>query len=387
MRSAGIAVVGGGVMGASVAYHLALRGRRDIVILDRGDRAGTGSTGRATGGFRAQYGTAINVRLSLLARDQLRRFEADTGVDPGYHPAGYLWLATSAGELATLDAGRRLQHEEGLTEAETVGPDDVARLNPAVRREGIVGGTFCPTDGFLRPLSILDGYLRAAARLGARVEWATEVIGLSRGPGDRITAVQTTRGTMAVEAVVNAAGAWAAPLAALAGVAMPVVPLRRQIAVTAPTAVLPALMPMTIWGGDGFHLRVRDGRVLLLCPSPGVPERPYDDRVDPTWIDAVAATAHSRVPVLKEVPVDRPSSWAGLYEMSPDKHALLGPHPQCPNLYCINGASGHGVMHAPALGRLLAEIICDGRASTLDARCLDPGRFERGELNPVSELL
>ena len=387
MRSAAVAVIGGGVMGASAAYHLAARGQRDVVILDRGERAGTGSTGRATGGFRAQYGTAINVRLSLLARDLLRRFEADTGVDPGYHPAGYLWLAVTPGELASLQAGQRVQQAEGLTEAVTVTPDDVARLNPALRLEGIVGGTFCPSDGFLRPLAILDGYLRAASRLGARIEWETEVTGLTRGRGGRINTVETSRGAVAIDAVVNAAGAWAARVGDIAGVEVPVTPVRRQIAVTAPTDALPAGMPMTIWAGDGFHLRVRDGRVLLLWPTPGVPGRPYDDSVDGGWIDAVTAMAHARVPALRAVPVDRAGSWGGLYEMSPDKHAILGAQPTCPNLFCINGASGHGVMHAPALGRLLAEIMCDGHASTLDVRSLEPGRFDRGESIPVAELL
>jgi sarcosine oxidase subunit beta len=126
---------------------------------------------------------------------------------------------------------------------------------------------------------------------------------------------------------------------------------------------------------------------MLLWPAAGVPDRPYDDSVDGGWIEAVTAMAHARVPVLRDVPVDRAGSWGGLYEMSPDKHAILGSHPGCPNLFCINGASGHGVMHAPALGRLLAEIICHGRASSLDVRCLAPGRFDRGELNPVAELL
>ena len=146
-------------------------------------------------------------------------------------------------------------------------------------------------------------------------------------------------------------------------------------------------MPMTIWAGDGFHLRVRDGRVLLLWPTPGEPGQPFATSVDPAWIDAVVGKAHERVPILRQATIDREGSWAGLYEMSPDKHAILGAVPSCPNLYCINGSSGHGVMHAPALGQLLAEIICEGTASTLDVSCLSPSRFEEGRLNPVSELL
>jgi sarcosine oxidase subunit beta len=387
MRPAAVAVIGGGVMGASVAYHLAARGLRDVVVLDRAAGPGAGSTGRATGGYRAQYGTAINVRLSLLARRQLLRFEDETGVDPGYLPAGYLWLAMSAAELGALGAGRVIQQAEGLREAVEVSPDDIRRLNPAIRMDGVVGGAFCPSDGFIRPLRILEGYLAAAARLGARVEWGVEVTALRRDAGGRITGADTTRGPIAVEAVVDAAGPWAAAVAAMAGVHLPVTPLRRQIATTGPCDLLPADMPMTIWAGDGFHLRVRDGRVLLLWPTPGAAGRPFDDSVEPAWVDAVVALAHARVPVLRDAIIDRAACWAGLYEMSPDKHAILGAPAACPNLYFISGSSGHGVMHAPALGQLLAEIVCDGRASTIDVSCLDPSRFEAGRAIPAAGLL
>jgi sarcosine oxidase subunit beta len=387
MKRAAVAVIGGGVMGASVAYHLAARGQRDVVVLERAGAAGAGSTGRATGGYRAQYGTAINVRLSLLARDKLRSFQDETGVDPGYDPAGYLWLAVSEAELHGLDAGRRVQHAEGLHEACAVTPEDIGRLNPAIRLEGILGGAFCSSDGFIRPLRILSGYLAAGARLGVRMEWDTQVTGLRRGADGRIDRVETSRGPVAVESVVNAAGPWAAAVGDMAGAAIPVTPLRRQIVPTTPSELLPARMPMTIWTGDGFHLRVRDGRVLLLWPTPGVPGRPFDATVDPSWIEAVTSMARARIPVLRSATIDQAASWAGLYEMSPDKHAILGASVGCPNLYCINGSSGHGVMHAPALGQLLAEIMCDGRASTLDVRCLAPDRFERGEPIPVAELL
>jgi len=387
MRPAAVAVVGGGVMGASVAYHLALRGQRDVVILDRGDGPGSGSTGRATGGYRAQYATAINVRLSLLAREKLLRFTEETGVDPGYLPAGYLWLAADAAELEALRAGRELQHAEGLREAVEVSPEEIARLNPAIGLEGVVGGAFCPSDGFIRPLGILEGYLAAAGRMGVRVEWGVEVRGLRRDAGGRVVEIETSHDSLAVAAVVNAAGAWAAAVAAMAGVALPVVPLRRQVATTGPFDLLPADMPMTIWAGDGFHLRVRDGRVLLLWPTPGVAGDPFEASVDPAWVTAVVAMARSRVPVLRRATIDRAASWAGLYEMSPDRHAILGAAPGCPNLYLVNGSSGHGVMHSPALGQLLAEIICDGRASALDVSALDPSRFERGMPNPISGVL
>lgn len=382
-----IVVIGAGVMGASLVWHLASRGCRDVTLIDAGASPGEGSTGRATGGFRAQYATAINIRLSLLAREKLRRFADEVGGDCGYHPAGYLWLASTPGELSALDAALALQHAEGLGEAHAVTPAEIARLNPCIALDGIVGGAFCPTDGFIRPLGILDGYLEGAVRLGARVRWRTRARGLERDARGRVTGVRTDDELIPCRAVVNAAGAWAGAVARDCGFEIPITPLRRQVAVTAATAVLPPGMPMTIFVSDGFHLRVRDGRVLLLWPTPGVAGAPFEMRVDADWIDDVTAKAHARVPVLRGVPIDRHGAWAGLYEMSPDKHALLGLAPGEENVYLINGSSGHGVMHAPALGHLLAEIVLDGRASTLDVGALDPGRFAAGRPNPVSELL
>jgi sarcosine oxidase, subunit beta len=219
VRRAGVAIVGGGVMGASVAYHLAAMGQRDVVILDGADRPGAGSTGRATGGYRAQ---------------KLRRFTDEVGADPGYSPVGYLWLAANVAELDVMRAGRAVQHAEGLREAVEVSPEDIARINPAIRLDGVAGGAFCPSDGFIRPLGILEGYLEAAARLGVRPMWCATVRALRRDSSGRIVEVETAQERIAVEAVVNAAGAWAAGVAAMAGVSLPVSPLRRQIASTVP---------------------------------------------------------------------------------------------------------------------------------------------------------
>jgi sarcosine oxidase subunit beta len=380
-------IVGSGVMGASAAYHLACRGHCDIVVLDRGPVPGSGSTARATGGFRAQYATPINVRLSLLAREKILAFRRDTGADPGYRTVGYLWLAETARQLETLRECQRMQHAEGLVEAMELSDERIRWINPAIDMSGIAGAVFCPTDGYIRPLEILRGYFQSATRLGVRFEWDTTATGLERGPDGVARAVRTSGGDIPADRVVNAAGAWAGEFGRACGLEVPVVPLRRQVALTVPTDALPPCMPMTIFVGDGFHLRVRDGRVLLLRPSPGVNGAPFDDSVDPSWLDDIAATTRTRVPPLANVPLDRARSWAGLYEMSPDKHALLGAHPNCPNYFLINGSSGHGVMHAPALGHLLAEIVLDGRTTSIDASCLRPGRFAEGDPNPVSELL
>ena len=374
-------------MGASVAWHLGLRGWRDILVVDRGKAPGSGSTGAATGGFRVQFETPIDIRLSLLARAKLLRFREEVGVDSGYRQTGYLWLADRPVEMETLRSALEVQRAAGVTEAGEVGLEEIARLNPAVRLDGIAGGAWCPTDGVLRPRAMLEGYLEAARRLGARVEWGVEVTGLARARHGRVTAVTTSRGSIAAGAVVNAAGPWAGRLTGDPDLDPPVTPLRRQVAVTRPTDLLPEEMPMTLFVRDGFHLRVRDGRVLMLWPTPGAPGRPFDMEVEDDWVAAVMRTARERLPILAAGAVDRAACWAGLYEMSPDRHAILGASSGCPNLYFINGSSGHGVMHAPALGLLLAEIISDGAASSLDVASLRPDRFASGAPPAVSPLL
>lgn len=379
-KRAAVVVIGGGVIGASVAHHLAARGVRDVVVLERSGGSGLGSTGFATGGFRAQYGTAINVRLSLLSRELLMCFEEETGVDPGYEQAGYLWLAGSENALETLRAGNRMQRGEGLGEAVMVTRDEIARINPALSLAEVTGGAFCPTDGFIKPLRILEGYRATAERAGVRFVWGAEVRGMEHEPAGRVRVVTTSLGSIEADAVVNAAGAWARGVAAMAGVDLPVIPLRRQVVPTVRSEVLPDSMPMSIWADDGFHLRVRDGRVLLLWPTPGDPDDPFAIGVHLAWIEDVVAKARGRVPVLRDVPIDRSAAWGGLYEISPDKHAIVGAAPGCPNLWLVNGSSGHGVMHAPALGLLLAEMMTSatGRATSLDVLPLRPTRFEEG---------
>jgi sarcosine oxidase subunit beta len=380
--SADVVIVGAGVVGASVSWHLRRLGVREVVLLEREAEPGLGSTGRATGGFRAQFATGINVRLSLLAREKLRRFAEEVGVDPGYLPAGYLWLARTAQQLEALRAAQAVQHAAGLTEARILIGDEIERVNPHLCADDVAGAAFCPTDGFVRPLQLLRGYLKAA-----QVRCCARVSGLRRS-GARIDAVELSDGTrLACGAVVDAAGAWASGVARLAGVELPVAPLRRQVACTAETDALPAEMPLTIWVDDGFHLRVRDGRVLLLLPTPGDPVDAFSTEVDPRWLDEVRRMAIARVPALRGVAVEPGRSWAGLYEMSPDRHAILGEAPGCENLYLANGSSGHGVMHAPALGQLLAEIIVHGRALSLDVHALRPSRFAEGDANPSDGLL
>jgi sarcosine oxidase subunit beta len=365
-----VVIVGSGVIGASIAWHLTELGCRDVVVLDRAPALGGGSTPLATGGFRTQFATEVNVRLSLLAREKLRRFPDEIGVDSGYRPYGYLFLAESEATLAVLRDAQRVQHACGVAEARMVSAEEARAINPAIGDGALAGGAYCPTDGFIRAMQILRGYHDAAARRGVRFDFGVEVHSL-RVDGGRIAALRTSRGDVAGEHFVNAAGAWAATF----GFDVAVTPLRRRVAPTVVTDALPKTMPMTIWTDDGYHIRVRDGRVLLLWPDPA--PGGFDTSVDEAWLERVRAFTDARVPRLRGVPIDRAECWAGLYEMSPDKHAIVGRAPRFANAWLANGSSGHGVMHAPAIGQIVAEMIV-GAPPSIDVRALRPERFQEG---------
>src|SRR5437764_9928325 len=262
-----VVIVGAGVIGCSVAYHLAARGCRNILVVDRGADFGAGSSPLATGGFRAQFGSGINVRLSLLSREKLLRFRDEVGADPGFAQHGYLFLARSEHALRQMEKAQRIQRAAGLEDGRMISAAEAREINPAIGDEEVIGGAYSPTDGFIRAMQILRGYADAARRLGVRFDFGVEVEQLDLDAG----------------AVVNARGAWAGP---------PVEPLRRCVAATVPTTALPDTMPMTIWADDGYHLRMRDGRALLLW-SDAAP-RGFEARVSDEWIEEVARLTRAR---------------------------------------------------------------------------------------------
>jgi sarcosine oxidase subunit beta len=382
-RTSAVAVIGGGVIGASVAYHLAMEGLTDVVILERANERGAGSTGRATGGYRAQFGTAVNVKLSLDSLERLRRFRDETGVDPGYDPVGYLWLACNDSHLEALRSAQEVQRAAGLPNTEIISSTAAASINQAVSMDGISGAAFCPTDGYIRPLEILRGYLEAGTRKGVEVEMDAEVKAIERTRAGSLR-VRTTRGDVDAVTVVNAAGPLAASVARLAGVRLPVIPVRRQAAITRSTAALPASMPMTIFMDTGFHLRARDGHAVLCWPTDSSDQEASS--ADPEWLDAVGVMMRSRVPALAGAEIDASRCYSGLYEMSPDKHAIVGFAGECPEMFLVNGSSGHGVMHAPALGAAAAAMILDVTPA-VDVSELSPGRFASGNAIATADIL
>ena len=384
-ETAEVVIIGGGIVGSSIAYHLTEAGLTDVLIIEREQQQGMGSTGKSAGGVRAQFATPINIQMSLYSIAFFARFEEITGHTAGYKPHGYLFLATSQAALDYLKTNREIQMKLGLNNVDLLAAADVRRMVPFARTDDIVGGSFCQTDGFVDPYSVMRGFMLRARARGARVWLDTEVTGISVAAG-RVAGVETSKGRISTRAVVNAAGPWAAEVARLAGVELPVEPLRRQIVKTEPFSKLPARLPMIIDMSNGFHFR-REGESFLLA-WPDKEERfGFKTNFDYEFVEKILSRAVERVAVFAEAEVNPRRCWAGLYEITPDHHAIIGRAPGVDGLYLANGFSGHGVMHSPAAGRILSELIVYGEARVIDAAPLGLERFAEGRLLKETAVL
>ena len=347
-----------------------------MLILEREGAPGKGSTGRATGGVRAQFETEINIQLSLYSLDFFR----DWSVDCGYEPQGYVFLATSDEHLEFLSQSVQTQVALGYRGVHLVDRQDIANMVPGLNCEDIAGGSFGPRDGFIDPPAILNGFLSNSLSNGAELRTNAAVMGIVTS-GERVRGVETEDGLIECNNVVLCTGAWSRQLAATAHVDLPLEPQRRQIVWAKTQEPLPPKLPMVIDLSDGFHFRPArglDDEVLFAYPDPQEPTSFRTDFED-SFTESVNARARHRAPFLASARVLREKCRAGLYENTPDHHAILG---KCEigGLYLANGFSGHGVMHSPATGRALAEIILDGQASFIDVSCLTIDRFRNGHL-------
>jgi sarcosine oxidase subunit beta len=372
-QTADVVIIGGGVMGASTAYHLALKGCRNVVLLERESFFGIQATGKCAGGIRYQFGTEINVRLSLLSLPMLDRFEEELGQPIDLRYCGYLFLLTDEKDVAVFRQNVEMQHRLGV-QTEWLEPAQIAELAPLLNLEGVLAGTFHARDGLADPNSVTQGYVAKARRLGARLLTDVEVTGM-RVEGGRVQSVATTHGDVATPVVVNAAGPWAGVVGRMAGVDIPIVPVRRQIVVTAPLPAIPPDFPFVIDFAQSLYFHHEGPGILTGMSNPNQPVS-FDQAVDQEWELVHLEAAMQRLPILEQAGLA--SRWAGLYEVSPDAHPILGHIPQVEGFYCIGGFSGHGFQHGPACGLLLAEEILDGKAHTLDISSLDLDRFKEG---------
>ncbi|WLW50936.1 NAD(P)/FAD-dependent oxidoreductase [Streptomyces sp. YU58] len=377
---AGVVVIGGGVMGTSIACHLARAGVRDVVLIER-DELAAGSTSKAAGGVRAQFSDELNIQLGARSLEAFARFEEETGQDIGLHRVGYLFLLSTPEEVASFEAGVRLQNSLGVP-SRMIDPAEARRLSPLISTDGLLAAAFSPDDGHCTPEAVVHGYAAEARRHGARILRHTEVTGIERH-GDSITAVLTTLGRIATDTVICAAGPWSRAVGAMAGVDLPVQPLRRQIAVTEPVVGLPPHLPMTIDFTSSFYFHSEGPGLLVGMSDPD--ERPgFATDTHDRWIPRLCAAMEQRAPALLDL--RRTGGWAGLYENTPDHNALIGEATSVSRFLYATGFSGHGLLQGPAVGEVVRDLYL-GRVPFVDVSPLSAGRFAADAPRPEANLV
>jgi len=372
--TADIVIIGGGVMGASAAYHLAKRGLKNIVLLEKEEFFGTGATGRCAGGVRYQFSTEINVKLSIESLPMIERFKAEIGQDVNYRQCGYLLVATDEKDATTFKHNVELQNKLGVRTQFLNGDEIRARL-PLMQFEDALAGTFNQKDGIVDPNGVVAGYISAGQKLGVRAFAGNEVIGIRVSRGE-VEAVETHQGVIQARRILNAAGPWAGQIGEMAGVQIPIVPLRRQMFTTNPLKEIPEDFPFVIDFAQSLYFH-REGDGLLIGMSNQHETPGFDQNVDEEFEFVNLEAAIERMPLLERA--SRASHWAGLYEVTPDAHPIFGGS-NVKGFTICTGFSGHGFMHGPVAGKLMSEYILDGEFSTLDVSMLDLARFEEERL-------
>ena len=372
VTTADVVIVGGGVVGLSIAYHLAKRGCTRVAVLEQ-NALGSGSTGRSVGGIRQQFSTTVNVQLSRLSLQEFRHFQDEMGVSPGLRQDGYLFLATTPEEAAYFWDNVEMQRNLGVP-VEYMAPAQILDLLPQLNIADVAAATFCPTDGHGDPYAVAMGYAEQARARGVQIYQQTEVVAIEREKG-RVVSVATPQGKIQTRTVVNAAGPWAATIGHMVEVKLPIQPFRRQYFMTDVFADLPERLPMVIDFRTHFYFRREGPGILLGMTDVGEPPS-FNTAVDWGFLEATVQQATHRCPVLERATIKQ--AIAGLYDTTPDDNPILGRIPDIEGFICAAGFSGHGFMHAPATGLLIAELILDGEARTIDINPLTFTRFTAG---------
>jgi len=382
---ASVVVIGGGVMGASIAFHLAESGVRDVVLLER-DALGSGSTSKAAGGVRAQFSDPLNIALGARSLEAFEQFGRRPGQDIDLRQVGYLFLLTTPDDVVAYEQSVALQNELGVR-SWIVDAAEVSARVPVARTDDVLAAAFHPRDGVCSPESVVLGYASAARRLGVSIRTGVTVEAVETS-GLHVSAVLTSAGRIRTEAVVCAAGAWSQALAATAGVDLPVTPLRRQILVTEPLdadllALVPDTAPMTVDASSTFYLHREGDGVLLGMSYAGETAGFRLDR-DDAWLPDLTAAIERRAPRLLDVGIAH--GWAGLYEVTPDHNALIGQDGRLSGFFYATGFSGHGFLQGPAVGEVVRDLYL-GRAPFVDVSGLSAKRFAAGTLRPERNIV
>lgn len=372
--TANIVIIGGGVMGASAAYHLAKRGFKKIVLLEKEQYFGTGATGRCAGGVRYQFSTEINVKLSLESLPMIERFKEEIGQEVNYRQCGYLLVATNEKEEAMFKYNVAMQNKLGV-QTQLLSGDEVRARLPLMKFDNAIAGTFNQKDGTVDPNGVVMGYINAAQKMGAQAISGIEVVGITVSGGN-VEEVQTSLGGIKTRTVLNVAGPWSSQIGKMAGVEIPVTPLRRQMFTTNPLKEVPQDFPFVIDFAKSLYFH-REGEGLLIGMSNQNEKPSYEQNVDEDFELVNLEAAIERMPLVEKA--SRASHWAGLYEVTPDAHPIYG-ETDVKGFFLCTGFSGHGFMHGPISGKLMSEFILDGKFSSVDVSMLDLKRFEENRL-------
>jgi sarcosine oxidase subunit beta len=353
--TADVIIIGGGIIGICTAYYLALRGGVDVILLER-DLLAQGSTGLSVGGIRQQFSHPANIRLSQETVALFKRFQEEFEVDIKFCQAGYLFLAKRKDTWLDFQASAEVQRNLGVP-VELLTPSEIGRRWPYLNVNDLVGGTFCSEDGYADPYLVTMGFAAAARRLGVIIEEMTAVTAVQVA-GGRVVGVTAGGRSIAAPVIVNAAGPWAAQVGHLAGLDLPVRPYRRQAFMTAPFDALPRPVPMIIDQDVTFYIRGADPGLILGLSDPDEPSSTHLN-IDREFMERIVEAAVHRAPRLERARILR--GWAGLYEVTPDDNPIIGEAPSLGGFFCAVGFSGHGFQHGPPVGRILSELILDGR--------------------------
>ena len=377
--SADVVVVGGGVIGTSVAFHLAEAGV-GVCLLERDQLAG-GSTSRAAGGVRAQFSDPLNIAIGRRSIEAFERFGERPGVEIDLHQVGYLFLLDRAEDVAAFEASVALQNELGVP-SRFVPLEEIEVLSPLAALDGVLAATFCPIDGHASPEAVTQGYAAGVRAHGGGVVTGCAVSGVGLD-GDAVVGVQTSLGRIATDTVVCAAGVWSPELAWTVGVELPVQPYLREVGFTGPTADLPARFPLTIDFSTGFYFH-REGPGLLFGMADREQPAGFDAPTNPSWLEQVMEVAERRCPALLDMGIA--GGWKGYYEITPDHNALVGEAAAPRRFLYATGFSGHGFLQGPAVGEIVRDLVL-GRERFVDVAGLSAERFARAEARPERNVI
>jgi len=376
-----VVIIGGGVIGTSIAFHLAEAGVTDVVLLERAE-LGSGSTSKAAGGVRAQFSDRLNIELGARSLEAFAQFGRRPGQEIDLRRVGYLFLLSTAADVAAFTRDVRLQNELGVA-SRMIDAAEAGRRCPLIDTDGVLAAAFSPDDGHCTPESVVLGYATGARRLGATLLTGTAVTGIETAHGEA-RAVLTDRGRIEAGSVVCAAGAWSREIGAMVGLELPITPVRRQVMLTEPMPGLDPALPFTIDFATSFYFH-REGRGLLVGMSDPDQAPGFELDYSQDWLPRLGDAMAARAPRLLDVGLR--DGWAGLYEVTPDHNALIGRAREPANVLYATGFSGHGFLLGPAVGEVLRDLYLD-RAPFVDVAPLAVERFADGSgVRPESHIV